>query len=162
MQGNRFCLPTLHTHIHMHVCVCASHSILSVGFRGGWQQRCVSLPACGRVPSATIQIGRRSALQNATTPSRQWWCRISTWILSTERNGRTDLETSDLTHRMVLSVCRHALHWWTAECVACRRHVKFVREGLFSLYIESIAGKGNNNCQPRGRSRHGKNVCNIC
>lgn len=63
-------LPTP-THTSMHVCVhvCVSHYILGVGFRGGWQRRCVSLAACGRMPIATLQIGGRSASQNATSPS---------------------------------------------------------------------------------------------
>lgn len=45
---------TQHTHTCMCVCVCVcgtmcvcvAHFVINVGFRGGWQWRCVSLPAC--------------------------------------------------------------------------------------------------------------------
>lgn len=44
--------PTQHTHTCMcvcvwhNVCVCVAHFVINVGFRGGWQWRCVSLTAC--------------------------------------------------------------------------------------------------------------------
>lgn len=83
------------THTSMHVCVhvCVSHYILGVGFRGGWQRRCVCepacLPACGRMPIATLQIGGRSALQNATSPSLMVVSNIyvGTWHRAKWANG---------------------------------------------------------------------------
>lgn len=74
MQRNRFSLPPTPTRTHacvygwvwVWVWVCVAHSVIDVGFRGGWQWRCVSLPqlqpGAERHPSRSEDIPRSRML----------------------------------------------------------------------------------------------------